>query len=166
MQHRRDRGAHDDAVDVVEPLVEQLEIGGRLVKKADASGPKSARQVLADPNVSRRHAEIRPSGDGFVLVDLASSRPSHPPGAGLRGLIEAVLEEALEAGEVLDAAVAESEAQRAALWRIREEHPEAQRREGASVKNDVSAGDTVTLTIYRGGQYYAVDVILMDQALQ
>ena len=26
--------------------------------------------------------------------------------------------------------------------------------------------DTVTLTIYRGGQYYAVDVILMDQALQ
>ena len=35
-----------------------------------------------------------------------------------------------------------------------------------TVKNDFSAGDTVTLTIYRGGQYYAVDVILMDQALQ
>jgi FAD/FMN-containing dehydrogenase len=49
-----------------------------------------------------------------------------------------VLEEALEAGEVLDAVVAESEAQRAALWRIREEHPEAQKREGGSVKNDVS----------------------------
>ncbi|HKY13800.1 MAG TPA: DUF3662 and FHA domain-containing protein [Microthrixaceae bacterium] len=29
--------------------------------------------VLADPNVSRRHAEIRPSGDGFMLVDLAST---------------------------------------------------------------------------------------------
>jgi len=72
--------------------------------------------------------------DHYVLVDLASSRPD----AGLRALIEAVLEEALEAGEVLDAAVAESEAQRASLWRIREEHPEAQKREGASVKNDVS----------------------------
>lgn len=72
--------------------------------------------------------------DHVVLVDLASSRPD----AGLRALIEAVLEEALEAGEVLDAAIAESEAQRGALWRIREEHPEAQRREGASVKNDVS----------------------------
>jgi FAD/FMN-containing dehydrogenase len=70
----------------------------------------------------------------YVLVDLASSRPD----AGLRALMEAVLEEALEAGEVLDAAIGESEAQRAALWRIREEHPEAQRREGASVKNDVS----------------------------
>ncbi len=72
--------------------------------------------------------------DHVVLVDLASSRPD----AGLRGLIEAVLEEALEAGEVLDAVVAESEAQRQTLWKIREEHPEAQKREGASVKNDVS----------------------------
>jgi FAD/FMN-containing dehydrogenase len=70
----------------------------------------------------------------YVLVDLASSRPD----AGLRALLEAVLEEAMEAGEVLDAAIGESEAQRAALWRIREEHPEAQKREGASVKNDVS----------------------------
>lgn len=69
-----------------------------------------------------------------VLVDLASSRPD----AGLRALMEAVLEEAMTAGEVLDAVVAESEAQRNALWKIREEHPEAQKREGASVKNDVS----------------------------
>ena len=63
----------------------------------------------------------------YVLVDLASSRPD----AGLRALLEAVLEEAMEAGEVLDATIGESEAQRAALWRIREEHPEAQKREGA-----------------------------------
>ncbi len=49
-----------------------------------------------------------------------------------------MLEAALEAGEVTDAAIAESEAQRAALWKLREEHAEAQKREGASVKNDVS----------------------------
>jgi FAD/FMN-containing dehydrogenase len=41
-------------------------------------------------------------------------------------------------GVVSDAAIAESEAQRAAIWRLREEHSEAQKREGASVKNDVS----------------------------
>jgi hypothetical protein len=29
--------------------------------------------VLADPNVSRHHAEVRPSGDGFVVVDLGST---------------------------------------------------------------------------------------------
>jgi len=31
------------------------------------------------------------------------------------------------------------------------------------VKSDLSAGDTVKLTIYRGGKYYEVDVVLMDQ---
>jgi pSer/pThr/pTyr-binding forkhead associated (FHA) protein len=32
--------------------------------------------VLADPNVSRNHAEIRPSSEGFVLVDLGSTNGS------------------------------------------------------------------------------------------
>jgi len=32
--------------------------------------------VLADPNVSRNHAESRPSGEGFVLVDLGSTNGS------------------------------------------------------------------------------------------
>lgn len=29
--------------------------------------------VLADPNVSRMHAEVRPAGDGFVVADLGST---------------------------------------------------------------------------------------------
>ena len=49
-----------------------------------------------------------------------------------------MLEAALEDGLVQDAAIAESEAQRQAIWKLREEHAEAQKREGASVKNDVS----------------------------
>ena len=72
--------------------------------------------------------------DHYVLVDLASPRPD----AGLRAMAEEVLAEAMEAGEVLDAALADSDAQAQKIWRIREEHPEAQKREGASVKNDVS----------------------------
>lgn len=32
--------------------------------------------VLEDPNVSRQHAEIRPSGNGFVLADLGSTNGS------------------------------------------------------------------------------------------
>ncbi|MBE9603277.1 FAD-binding oxidoreductase [Acetobacteraceae bacterium H6797] len=72
--------------------------------------------------------------DHYVLVDLASSRPN----AGLAEMLESVLEGAFEAGEVVDAAIAQSDAQRHAIWRLREEHPEAQRKEGASVKNDVS----------------------------
>ncbi len=49
-----------------------------------------------------------------------------------------MLEAAFEAGEASDAVLAESEAQRAALWRLREEHSEGQRLAGATVKNDVS----------------------------
>ena len=70
----------------------------------------------------------------YVLVELATPRPN----AGLRASLETVLEAALTDGVVLDAAIAESDAQRAAIWRLREEHSEAQKREGASVKNDVS----------------------------
>jgi hypothetical protein len=32
--------------------------------------------VLADPNVSRNHAEIRPHGEGFLLIDLGSTNGS------------------------------------------------------------------------------------------
>ena len=83
------------------------------------------------PGAALPLAERRPH---YVLVELATPRPD----AGLRASLETVLEQALSDGIVLDAAIAESEAQRAAIWRLREEHSEAQKREGASVKNDVS----------------------------
>ena len=70
----------------------------------------------------------------YVLVELATPRP----GADLREFMEGVLADAMEKGIVTDAVMAESEGQRANLWKLREEHAEAQKRAGASVKNDVS----------------------------
>lgn len=70
----------------------------------------------------------------YVLVELASPRADD----SLRSLMEDVLGGALEDGLVTDAVLAESESQRQSLWMIREEHAEAQKRAGASVKNDVS----------------------------
>jgi FAD/FMN-containing dehydrogenase len=70
----------------------------------------------------------------YALVELATPRA----GGGLRALLEEVLAGAMQDDLVSDAAIAESEAQRLALWKLREEHAEAQKREGASVKNDVS----------------------------
>jgi FAD/FMN-containing dehydrogenase len=70
----------------------------------------------------------------YALVELATPRAE----AGLRATLEAVLEQALGADEASDAAIASSEAQRAAMWKLREEHSEAQKRAGASIKNDVS----------------------------
>ena len=70
----------------------------------------------------------------YVLVEMATPRPD----ARLRDALETVLEQALADGVVDDAALAASDAQRQAIWKLREEHAEAQKREGASVKNDVS----------------------------
>ena len=70
----------------------------------------------------------------YALLELATPRA----GAGLRGALEDMLAAAMEDGTVLDAVLADSEAQRQALWKLREEHSEAQKREGANVKNDVS----------------------------
>jgi FAD/FMN-containing dehydrogenase len=70
----------------------------------------------------------------YVLLELATPRQ----GAGLRGALEELLGVAMEEGIVTDAVTAESGPQRAAIWKLREEHSEAQKRAGASVKNDVS----------------------------
>ena len=83
------------------------------------------------PGVSLPLSEPAPH---YALVELATPRA----GAGLREGLEEALAAAMEDGLVLDAALAESGAQRAAMWKLREEHAEAQKREGASIKNDVS----------------------------
>jgi FAD/FMN-containing dehydrogenase len=70
----------------------------------------------------------------YVLCEIASARDD----PGLRALLEQALTGALEDGCVHDAVLAESGAQRDALWRLRESLPEAQRHEGASIKHDVS----------------------------
>jgi D-lactate dehydrogenase (cytochrome) len=72
--------------------------------------------------------------DWYVLCEIASARED----PGLRGLLEEALGTAMSEGSVLDAVLAESVAQRESLWRLRESVPEAQRREGASIKHDVS----------------------------
>jgi len=72
--------------------------------------------------------------DWYVLCEIASTRED----PGLRTLLEDALGAAMSDGGVRDAVLAESVAQRDALWRVRESVPEAQRREGASIKHDVS----------------------------
>ena len=70
----------------------------------------------------------------YALIELSSSRPD----AGLTDILEGLLGEAIEEGEVLDAVVASSLDQRKALWKIREGIPEAQKKAGGSIKHDVS----------------------------
>jgi FAD/FMN-containing dehydrogenase len=70
----------------------------------------------------------------YVLVEIGMGRSA----AAARDNIEAELAAAMEAGEITDAAIAASEAQREMFWRLRETIPQAQSREGASIKHDIS----------------------------
>jgi FAD/FMN-containing dehydrogenase len=72
--------------------------------------------------------------EAYVLCEVSTARDDPQ----LRGLLESALGQALDDGLVHDAVIAESLAQRAALWKLRESVPEAQRAEGASIKHDVS----------------------------
>ena len=70
----------------------------------------------------------------YVLCELGSARAAEP----LEALLAEALAAALEAGLVKDAVVARSGRERAALWKIRETIPEAQRHEGPGLKHDIS----------------------------
>lgn len=95
------------AVDLVEaPNMKtgRFKVEGRMVEAATLAGagsivlPTGDRIVLGeetitigrlpscdipvpDPNVSRKHAEIRPSGDGYVVIDLGSTNGTRVNGA-------------------------------------------------------------------------------------
>jgi FAD/FMN-containing dehydrogenase len=59
-------------------------------------------------------------------------------GSGLEALFETALASAIDTGLATDAALAESESQREQLWALRESMSEAQKREGSSIKHDIS----------------------------
>ena len=80
---------------------------------------------------------VRPLADehgAYALIEAASARPD----SDMRAALESALGEALAQGLIADAAIGASSAQDDALWRLREGVPEAQTREGASIKHDVS----------------------------
>lgn len=90
---------------------------------------------------------VETPGPFYLLVELATSRKSADP----KVLLAEILEQAFESGNVVDGVVASSAAQRAALWQLREEMPEGQRREGPQIKHGVAVpvarlADFVALT--------------------
>ena len=70
----------------------------------------------------------------YVLAELSSSRVGEP----LETILQAALESALGNGWISDAAMAQSDRERELFWRLRESIPEAQRKDGASLKHDIS----------------------------
>ena len=69
-----------------------------------------------------------------VLCELSSAVADEP----LDTRLEEALATALDAGLVTDAALAQGERERREFWQLRENIPEAQRRDGHSLKHDLS----------------------------
>ncbi|HEY1614513.1 MAG TPA: FAD-binding oxidoreductase [Rhizomicrobium sp.] len=87
--------------------------------------------VLA--HIPRTSDPLAKSSPWYVLVEATSSAPMP-----LREMLESALQRAMDGGIATDAVLASNQAQRDALWRLRESLSEAQKIEGASIKHDVS----------------------------
>ena len=70
----------------------------------------------------------------YLLIEAASGSMKVP----LNSILTEVMEWGIDEGIVVDGSIANSEEQRLALWRLREEQPEGQRRLGAQLKHDLS----------------------------
>jgi FAD/FMN-containing dehydrogenase len=127
---------------------------------ADRAGPSlTAFELCQDRSIdfAVRHvsgvrAPLLSRQPWHVLVEMSSSRS--PEDA--RFLMEDVLGAAMEQGDVADAAIAESLAQQAEFWHLRESMSDAQRPEGASIKHDISVPvAAIPAFIARAGQAVA-----------
>ena len=88
-----------------------------------------------------------------VLMEIASTNPASgvADNAGqspLRTIIEETLGAALEDGLVLDAAIAASEAQRQALWDVRETAPESHKMSAGVARSDISLPQSALAPFY------------------
>ena len=111
----------------------------RLLKLAqdDLGDQVSALELISATSMQlvAKHAGLKApiaESDWFVLIEAASSL------AGLREAAETMLGTAFEQEIALDGVIAESGAQAAQLWALREHVTESEAREGKSVKHDVS----------------------------
>jgi FAD/FMN-containing dehydrogenase len=91
--------------------------------------------------------------DWYVLLEWSSTRARRDGEnqGGLAEKMETYLGEVMEKGLVLDAAVAQNEAQARAFWALRENHSEAQKREGPSIKHDISVAVSKIPSFMREG---------------
>ncbi len=123
--------------------VATVEAAVQLLRHAEAA---SGGQVTAFELVPRiglefvtRHLDgardpLTESYDWYVLIELSSGGTQ----VGLDDLLSTVLTHGIEQGLILDGAVAQSDTQRADFWALRESLSDVQRREGGSIKHDIS----------------------------
>ncbi|MBT6096060.1 MAG: FAD-binding oxidoreductase [Rhodospirillaceae bacterium] len=89
----------------------------------------------------------------YALMEVSSLRDDETT----RDQLETVLADALEDEVIIDAVVAQSEAQSKALWNLRESMPEAQKHARASIKHDVSVPVSKVAEFVRNASKMVID---------
>jgi FAD/FMN-containing dehydrogenase len=89
---------------------------------------------LAEKHVPTAKSPLEGRHTAYVLLEFTSADAD----ADLNARMEAVLSDAFEATCIEDAVIAQSHAQAQAIWALREAVPEAQKREGGSIKHDIA----------------------------
>ncbi|OHV86592.1 FAD-binding oxidoreductase, partial [Mesorhizobium sp. ORS 3428] len=99
--------------------------------------------------------QLETRGDVYLLVELASGSSRVP----LDEILNSALEWGMEQGLVVDGTLANSGAQRAQFWRLREEQPEGQRLEGEQLKHDISVPPGAIARFIEAGAKLCHDIL-------
>jgi FAD/FMN-containing dehydrogenase len=91
----------------------------------------------------------------YVLIEVQSARDD----PALASAMEASLSAAIEDELAEDALLAQTEAQRQAFWRLREQVPDGERQAGASIKHDVSVAITDIPALVKEGSAAMLSIV-------
>jgi len=123
--------------------VPSLSAAARLLERARAAAGAALTAFELMGRITLQHAvEMLPAlrmplplaQPWYALLELSDTESEQHAAA----VFERVLAEALDAGDIVDAAVASSIAEARALWALREGIPEAHAKRGGNVKHDIS----------------------------
>jgi FAD/FMN-containing dehydrogenase len=95
----------------------------------------------------------------FLLLEWSSSRPKADGAEGMSEKMEQFLADQMEAGRVLDAVIAQNEAQSRNMWVIRESVAPASRAEGPGLSYDISVSISRIPDFIEKGVKAAYDVL-------
>ncbi len=136
------------ALDDVDAAVKLLALA-----KTESGGAVTGFEILPRPVLELVLAHFDTARDPlsaphpwYVLIEMSFGRED-----GARETMEAALAAGVEAGLVRDAAIARSEADAEAFWRLRELAPEAEKADGKAIKHDVSVPVAAMPALYETG---------------
>jgi FAD/FMN-containing dehydrogenase len=102
---------------------------------------------------------LKAETEWFLLLEWSSSRPRADGAEGMSEKMEQFLADQMEAGRVLDAVIAQNEAQARNMWTIRESMAPAARAEGGGLSFDISVSTSKVPAFIDQGIRAALEIL-------